>query len=85
MSLIYPIQVKLITYNALFVFPASKIVFINFRQYNCLHQHRTGVLPKIRNEGAALGVWGQSPQPPEARGPGGGAPSDRKFCIFLQK
>ena len=22
-----------------------------------------------------LGVWGQSPQPPEARGSGGGAPS----------
>ena len=31
------------------------------------------------------GVWGQSPQPPEARGSGGGAPSARKFCIFLQK
>ena len=26
-----------------------------------------------------LGVWGQSPQPPEARGSGGGAPSARKF------
>ena len=32
-----------------------------------------------------LGVWGQSPQPPEARGSGGRAPSARKFCIFLQK
>ena len=32
-----------------------------------------------------LGVWWQSPQPPEARGPGGGAPSAQKFCIFLQK
>ena len=32
-----------------------------------------------------LGVWGQSPQPPEARGCGGGAPSTQKFCIFLQK
>ena len=32
-----------------------------------------------------LGVWGQSPQPPEARGCGGGAPSARKFCIFLKK
>ena len=32
-----------------------------------------------------LGVWGQNPQPPEARGSGGGAPSARKFCIFLQK
>ena len=32
-----------------------------------------------------LGVWGQSPQPPEARGSGGGAPSARKFCVFLQK
>ena len=31
-----------------------------------------------------LGVWKQSPQPPEARGFGGGAPSARKFCIFLQ-
>ena len=31
------------------------------------------------------GVWGQSPQPPESRGSGGGAPSARKFCIFLQK
>ena len=48
--------------------------------------------------GAILGVWGRSPQPPkangglvfcpqppEARGFGGGAPSARKFCIFLQK
>ena len=32
-----------------------------------------------------LGVWGWSPQPPEARGSGGGAPSARKGCIFLQK
>ena len=32
-----------------------------------------------------LGVWGKSPQPPEARGSGGGDPSARKFCIFLQK
>ena len=32
-----------------------------------------------------LGVWGQSPQPPEARGSRDGAPSARKFCIFLQK
>ena len=32
-----------------------------------------------------LGVWGQNPQPPEARRPGGGAPNVRKFCIFLQK
>ena len=32
-----------------------------------------------------LEVWGQSPQPPEARGFGGEAPSARKFCIFLQK
>ena len=31
------------------------------------------------------GVWGQSPQPPEARGSGGGAPNARKFCIFLLK
>ena len=35
--------------------------------------------------GAVLGGWGQSSQPSEARGSGGGAPSDRKFCIFLQK
>ena len=34
---------------------------------------------------AILGVWGRSPQSPEARGLGGGAPSVRKFCIFLQK
>ena len=32
-----------------------------------------------------LGVWGQSPQPPEGRGPGGRAPSARKFYIFLAK
>ena len=32
-----------------------------------------------------LGVWEQSPQPPEAWGSGSGAPSARKFCIFLQK
>ena len=32
-----------------------------------------------------LGVWGQSSQPPEARGSGGRAPSARNFCIFLQK
>ena len=32
-----------------------------------------------------LGVWGQSPQPPEARGSGGEAPSARKFCIFFAK
>ena len=48
--------------------------------------------------GAVLGVWGRGLQSPEAkRGPGakplavegwgsgGGAPSPRKFCIFLQK
>ena len=39
---------------------------------------------KFAMEGAVLGVWGQSPQPKEARGFGGGAPSARKFCIFLQ-
>ena len=32
-----------------------------------------------------LGDWGQSPQSPEARGSGGSAPSDQKFCIFLLK
>ena len=32
-----------------------------------------------------MGVWGQSPQPAEARGSGGGAPSARKFCIFFAK
>ena len=32
-----------------------------------------------------LGVWGKNPQPLEARGPGGRAPSARKFCIFLAK
>ena len=32
-----------------------------------------------------LGVWGQSPQPLEARESGGGAPSARKSCIILQK
>ena len=43
----------------------------------CIYNlHRTGALEEIRNEGAALEVWGQSPQPPEARGSGGGAPSD---------
>ena len=47
--------------------------------------------------GLCLGVWerspqppeagglGAKPQPPEARGSGGGAPSARKFCLFLQK
>ena len=42
-----------------------------------------------------MGVWGRCPQPPEVggleakplpaggTGPGGGAPSARKFCIFL--
>ena len=56
-----------------------------------------GAQPEIRNWGAVLGgggassrlrpmgVLGQSPQPPEARGSGSGAPSARKFCIFLQK
>ena len=28
-------------------------------------------------------VLGQSPQPPQARGLGGGAPSARKFCCFF--
>ena len=46
--------------------------------------HVSGAQPEIRNGGAVLGVWEQSPQPPEARGFGGGAPSARKFCIFLQ-
>ena len=32
-----------------------------------------------------LRVWGQSPQPAEARGSRGGAPSAQKFCVFLQK
>ena len=32
-----------------------------------------------------LGVWGLCPQPPEARGSGGGAPSAQKFCIFFAK
>ena len=35
--------------------------------------------------GRKLGVWGQSPQPPEARGSGGRAPSAQKFCIFFAK
>ena len=35
--------------------------------------------------GRRLGVWRQSPQPPEARGSGGGAPSAQKFCIFFAK
>ena len=35
--------------------------------------------------GVVLGVWGQSPQPPEEREPWGGAPGSQKFCIFLQK
>ena len=44
----------------------------------------SGAQPEIRNGRAVLGVWEQSPQPPEARGFGGGAPSALKFCIFLQ-
>ena len=32
-----------------------------------------------------LGVWGQSPQPQEARGSGVGASSAQKVCIFLLK
>ena len=35
--------------------------------------------------GAVLVVWGRSLQLPEARRFGGGAPSARKFCNFLQK
>ena len=36
--------------------------------------------------GAVLGVWGCSPQPPEAQGSRGRAPaSAQKFCIFLQE
>ena len=41
--------------------------------------------PKLAMRGAVVGVWGQSPQPPEAWGFGSGAPSASKFCIFLQK
>ena len=40
-----------------------------------------GEVPSCRR----LGVWGQSPQPQEARGSGSEAPSTQKFCIFLQK
>ena len=32
-----------------------------------------------------MGGLGQSPQPPEARGPGGGAPALKNFAFFLQK
>ena len=39
------------------------------------------ILPKD----SALGGLGAEPRPPEVRGCGGGAPSARKFCIFLQK
>ena len=39
--------------------------------------------PWSGEQSKALG--GQSPQPPEARRSWGGAPSARKFCIFLQK
>ena len=36
--------------------------------------------------GGYYGVWERSPLQPEANeGAGGGAPSARKFCIFLQK
>ena len=31
-----------------------------------------------------LGVWEQSPEPPEVRGFWGGAPSARKFCIYCK-
>ena len=40
---------------------------------------------KFAMGGAVWGVWGRSPQLPEARGCGGGAPSARKFCIFFAK
>ena len=32
-------------------------------------------IAKILQWGAVSGVWGRGPQPPEARGSGGGAPS----------
>ena len=34
---------------------------------------------QARSQKFAMGGWGRSPQPPEARGCGGGAPSARKF------
>ena len=56
--------------------------------YNKRIKHILCVIQARRQKfamGGCSGVWGQSPQPPEARGSGGGAPSARKFCIFLQK
>ena len=44
--------------------------------------HSRRVARNLQWGGGVLGVW---EQPTEARGPGGGAPSARKFCIFLQK
>ena len=57
-------------------------------------EQQPGAQPEIGNGGAILGsgdkassrqrlgVWGQSPHPPEARGSGGGAPSARYFAFF---
>ena len=57
---------------------------------------KTGAEPEISNGGLfwgsggkapsrrRLGLWGQSPQPPEAQESGGGAPSARKFCFFAK-
>ena len=44
-----------------------------------------GRSPQPPEANGGLGVWGKSPQPPEARGSGGGAPSAPKFCIFFAK
>ena len=43
-------------------FLLQKSYLLNFRQHNRLYLRRTGALPEIRNEGAALGVWGRNPQ-----------------------
>jgi len=54
------------------------------------HLHQLVILMEagcytISNQLFLTGVWSRSPQPPEARGSGGGAPSDWRFLgIYYQ-
>ena len=45
----------------------------------------TGAWPEIGYEGAVLGVWGQSPQPPETNGGLGAKPSAAEGWGFGDK
>ena len=44
-----------------------------------------GVWERILQPSQAIRVWRQGPQPPEAKGVGGGSPSARKFFYFFGK